>query len=59
MIELTMQDLGKLKSMCLKANDKELLSKILELEDYCYFHNTSKIVLDMDWRKDREKEKEG
>ena len=56
MIVLTKEDIAKFKSDCLKRHDKELLAKVLEMEDYCYFHKLDGLSLDIDWRRDREEE---
>ena len=56
MITLTTEDLVKTQCYCLKDNNKSLLDKILEIIDYCRFHQLDGITLDIDWRKDRKEE---
>lgn len=56
---ITFEDVCRLEAMALKANEKELIAKIIEIKDYMRFHNYKELEFAVDWRKDREEESNG
>ena len=58
MVTLTIEDLAKFKADCLRRNDVALLVKVLEIEDYIHYNRIDGIELQIDWRRDREEDRE-